>query len=417
MVAKHSVARSSTSGRFSTENKALHCNYAPKKHTLRNLLLICWAIFMFCSSALITAYIHINNKVEVLKTDNLLAVSGKHDNKKPHFPNDINYGKPINILLIGSDSRANYTESNDSGAVLGARSDTTMLIHIGASRKHIDVVSIPRDTLVYRPVCKISNGETYDAENPAMFNSAFSVGGSNNDLAAGAACTILTTEHLTNLHIDGFVIIDFRGVVSVVDSLGGVPMEIPEDINDHASGIHISKGTHILNGKEALAWVRTRESIGDGSDIGRIDRQQQFVSALLRKVLSAGVMTNPANLYSFLSAALQSIKTSPNLGSLNTIAGLASSLRNIDLRDVNFLTMPWNPAGNRVLAAPAARRVWEALQQDHPIMGSINGTQAPPQAIGSSVVTARDALNKLLKSGPEVPTHIPSQSSQTDTSH
>ena len=197
-----------------------------------------------------------------------------------------------------------------------------------------------------------------------MFNSAFS--------EAGAACTIKTVEKLTHIRIDHHVVIDFGGFKDMVNALGGVKICVPQDVSDPESHLFITKGEHVVKGSQALAYVRTRHGLGNGSDIDRINRQQAFLGSMISKIKSKGLLLRPDRLLSFLGAATNSISTDPGLGSLNALRKLAQDVKNIDTKNVTFLTAPNQPYPadpNRVELKPSAATVWNALRYDQPLPG------------------------------------------------
>ena len=278
-------------------------------------------------------------------------------------------GQAVNILVSGVDSRYNQDDSGygSSEELTTIQSDTTMLAHISADRSSVTVVSIPRDLVTDIPSCTLSTGETtYPYE--GMFNSAFATGAVTNDLAGGVACTKETVEDLTGLTIDAFVVVDFTGFKGMIDALGGVWFDVPEDMHDTASGLNVQAGCQRFDAETALAFARARKEVGDGSDISRIGRQQQLVSAMLREVLSKNFITDFPSLISFLQATIASLTVSSNLADINADAGLLMSLLNIDKANIRFVTMPWGLASwdiNRVVATePDATNLWASLLAD-----------------------------------------------------
>ena len=166
--------------------------------------------------------------------------------------------EPENILLIGSDKRSGQATENPD--IAGQRSDTTILLHLAADRQSAVLVSIPRDTIVDIPSCQRRDGTTLPAQPAAMFNSAFS--------EAGAACTIKTVEQLTKIRIDHHVVVDFGGFKDMVNALGGVQGLRPAGRRTTPTPTScLAKGTHIVKGQQALAYVRTRHGLGNGSDL------------------------------------------------------------------------------------------------------------------------------------------------------
>ena len=200
-----------------------------------------------------------------------------------------------NILVIGSDTRAGQGRGYGSAAQLNTdHSDTLLIVHIAASRKWADVMSIPRDSWVNIPACRMGNGQM---ASPTTFkiNEAFTLGNLyGNKTALGTACVIKTVESNTNIHIDHFVVVNFDGLKDMVNAVGGVPECNTKPINDPKSGLHLSAGHHLLNGRQALGYVRARYTLGDGSDLERITRQQAFMSALVGQVKSQGTQSDRA---------------------------------------------------------------------------------------------------------------------------
>ncbi|MUH45743.1 MAG: hypothetical protein F2793_04440, partial [Actinobacteria bacterium] len=229
--------------------------------------------------------------------------------------------QPLTVLLMGSDSRTGkdnrgYGSASQFG---GARSDTTILLHVTADRQHAVAVSIPRDTLITLPQCKRDGKSVGGYE--AKFNAAFDL--------AGPGCTIKAVEEMSGLNIDNFMMVDFGGFKRIVDAIGGVEICLSADVNDSKSGLELSKGKHVVQGEEALAFVRARKTLGDGSDTSRIRRQQAFISSLTRKVLSSGTLLNPATLVSLLDAATASLTADPQLADINNLRELALSMKDL----------------------------------------------------------------------------------------
>ncbi|MFR0352978.1 LCP family protein [Streptomyces sediminimaris] len=267
-----------------------------------------------------------------------------------------------NILVIGSDSRSgdgNSRYGRDSGT---QRSDTTILLHLSAGRHSATAVSLPRDLMVDVPSCLRADGTRSE---PAftMFNHAFETGGS--------ACTIRTVEKLTDIRVDHHVVIDFHGFKKMVDAVDGVRVCLKEPIDDEAAGLRLPAGRVTLDGEQALGYVRARKSLGDGSDTGRMERQQRFLGALVTKVRSNGVLLNPVKLYPVLDAATSSLTADPGLASLRGLYELVRGLRDIPAEDVQFLTVPRESyaydANRDQLVEPGAEKLFERLRTDAPL--------------------------------------------------
>jgi LCP family protein required for cell wall assembly len=267
----------------------------------------------------------------------------------------------MNILVLGSDSRSGSANQKlGGGNSTGARSDTAMVVHINNAHTRATVVSIPRDTLVYRPSCPTSSGGTTAAAYGAMFNSAYSVG--------GPVCAVKTAEKLTGVRMDHYIEIDFSGFAKLIDSLGGVTVTTTKDINDDKSHLNLKAGTHHLGGTQALAFARTRHGVGDGSDLGRIQLQQQLIKAMLKQVMSINLFTSPTKLYEVADAVTGSLTTDTGLDSLSELMSLGQNLRKIGTKHLTAVTMPVITAPsdpNRVVASePSATKVWTALRND-----------------------------------------------------
>ncbi len=290
-------------------------------------------------------------------------------------PADTEAGKALTILVLGSDSRAGAND--DRSGIAGMRADTTILAHVAADRSRVDLVSIPRDTLVDIPPCTLPDG-TQTAHRNDMINAAFAIGGQTGDVGAAAACSIRTVEKLTGVFVDDFVVVDFAGFKSVVDALGGVPMYVPEAIDDRRADVKLAPGCQVLNGHDALGFARVRKSVGDGSDISRIGRQQELVAAIAREALGEHLLTRPPALYRFLDATTRTLTTGEEIGRIPVLAGLAYSLRGIDPESIRFATMPFVWAGARVRPSADAEALWVALRDDRPVPAALTGTGAAP---------------------------------------
>ncbi|MDT4997060.1 MAG: hypothetical protein QOD45_1128 [Pseudonocardiales bacterium] len=291
----------------------------------------------------------------------------------------------VNFLIIGSDTRAGADASY--GNAVGARSDTNILVHLSPDHQHVTVISIPRDSFVVIPACKKADGTTYPAHQE-LFNSAFSVG--------GPACTVATVQRLTGIEITHYLEVDFAGFSNMVNAIGTVTICSPQNVFDPASGLRLKKGNNALNGAEALQYVRARESLGNGSDLERIQRQQLFMGAVLRQAVSGRMLSNPVRLTQFLDAATKSITVDKgtSFGDLRT---LAESMQGLDPAHVVFYTAPiknsdYHPPGydyyGKVLLDPVAGRALydSVINDDVPVwVTTENGT---PTVAASTAPTA-----------------------------
>ena len=266
-----------------------------------------------------------------------------------------------NILIMGSDSRIGAGNSG-YGFVAGARSDTTLLVHIYEGHKSALAVSIPRDSYVTIPHCKTPNGGSIGPWT-TKFNAAFSFG--------GPICTIKTIEATTGIRVDRFVVLDFNAFKKVVDAVGGVQVCLTTPVYDPyihgvgGSGLNLPAGISTVSGQQALQFVRARESLGDGSDISRIQRQQEFISSMVKSMKNKGVLTSPSRLYSILSAVTSSLTTSKDFASITKLQDFALSLSGMSLSHIKFTTVPNKYIENgNVGWLPSANLLWAAIRKD-----------------------------------------------------
>jgi len=307
------------------------------------------------------AYQRLNGNIE---TD---SVDGKLSAERPEAGGN-GKGEPMNLLIIGSDSRAGGNRSLGGGGDNGERSDTTLFVHLTSDREHAVVMSIPRDLLVTIPSCVTEDGTRSPERHGVMFNSAFELG--------GAACTRNTVERVTDMRVDHHIIVDFSGFKGMVDAVGGVEICLPRTVQDREGNISLSAGRRKVHGKEALDYVRLRHDIGiggDGSDLGRIKRQQAFVASLAKQIRSGDTLTSPGKVFALADAMTKSIRADEGLASVEDLVDLARGMRDLDTRDITFAHVPvYNPPENinRVaLVQPDARRLFAAINRDEPLDG------------------------------------------------
>ena len=242
----------------------------------------------------------------------------------------------VNYLIVGSDTREGLSREEikrlkvgGTDVAAGKRSDTMLLIHISKKRDKAAIISIPRDSYALIPEHNNSQGKVIPAAY-SKINSAYNWG--------GAPLLIETLESMSDLRIDHYVELNFVGFVRMVDALGGVEICTKKDINDPKSHLTLPAGTHVLDGVDSLKFVRTRVFDGLG-DLGRMKRQQEFASAMLRKATSAGVLLNPVKMVDFINSALDSVVTDEGL-SQGDLLTLGKQLRNLSASNVRTLTIP-----------------------------------------------------------------------------
>ena len=324
-------------------------------------------LLAFGGTAVAATYQQLQGDVDSVDVGNLPINTQDGETAEP--PADPNAGTALNILIIGSDSRADGGVDDGTTSVLA---DTHIIAHISADRSRVELVSIPRDTMVELPACTTTSGETigayFDQYNYA-FADGWRIGG---DIESAITCDINLAQSVTGLTMDGFVLVEMGGFIDMVDAIGGVDICIPEPIYAPKANLVLEAGQQTLNGEDALGYARARTGEGlSGSDPDRIQRQQHLMSAMIDEVLSRNLLTDGPALYQMLRAALSSLTVSSNLSSLGDMAGLALSLRSLDLADVTFMTTPYaayEPDPNRLVFTSEVDLIWERMAADEPIV-------------------------------------------------
>lgn len=303
----------------------------------------------------------------------------------------------VTYLVVGSDTREGLSAAElrqlrvgTTKTAAGARSDTMMLVHISKSRDRAVVISIPRDSLVTIPAHIGMDGKSQVPELQSKINAAFAWG--------GAPLLIQTIEKKTNLRIDHYVEVNFAGFKNVVDALGGIQVCSKVAINDPKSHLVMSAGVHTLNGIEALKYVRTRDFDGLG-DIGRMQRQQQFVSAVFRKATSTGVLLNPFKVKSLISAVFKTVKTDETLDQ-GDIVNLAKQIRNLSPGKMRTMTIPLGTSNGYVDGVGSvviwhetlAPELFNRLRNDQPVVD-----EASPSAKATKKASASPSVIDKFK--------------------
>lgn len=294
---------------------------------------------------------------------------------KEEVPTDFAANRPINIAIIGSDER-NGINAEIGGAEghTSMLSDVTMVMHISADRSRVDVVSIPRDSRVRISDCKMYDGSVVKGWT-GKFNNALANGGKNGNRGEAAACVMRTITDLTGVDFNGhFMMVDFNGFQNMVDALDGIPMCIPHDMRSANANLDLKAGAQVLDGKNALAFARARtgKGLGDGTDLMRIDRQQELLTNTARKALGMNLMTDVPKLTQFVRAGAESLTMDDDLASVTNIVGLAYSLRNFDADNLTFATVPWEYAGDGsgsvLWKEQEAAAMWQSIVDDVPLV-------------------------------------------------
>ncbi len=306
----------------------------------------------------------------------------------------------VNLLLVGSDSRANaqydYGEAPESEL-----NDVNILLHISQDHTNAVAVSFPRDLYVEIPECDDGEGGTNGPFRSARINTALQTGGGSQK--AGLACAVKTVENLTGLTIPFAAEITFDGVIEMSNAIGGVPVCVAQDIEDDHTELYLSAGTHELQGMDALKFLRTRYGVGNGSDITRISSQQVFLSSLVRKVKSSSTLTDVSKLYGLAGAAVRNMTFSESLNSVDTMVQIAKALAPIDLDKIVFVQYPTYFASDGAGLYPneeSADALMTAILNDQAI------TLTPPnpdQATGSVAAPGTETPAPAETPAPEAP--------------
>jgi LCP family protein required for cell wall assembly len=279
-----------------------------------------------------------------------------------------------NILLMGSDSRAG-TGGKFGRDVLGARSDTTMVLHIAPDHSHAYVISFPRDSMVPVYNC-VPDQQGHPGQSAAPgqlepLNATFSDG--------GAPCLWKTLEQTTHIHIDHFVEVGFNSFKAIVNDVHGINVCLPFPIRNSQAHLYIKAGLHKVYGAQALAFVRLRENIGDGSDLQRIQRQQLFLASAMQKIKQTDLLGD----YKVIKDAASAVTTDL---SLTDMLGIANSMKGLGTQSVRFISVPVVPypldANQVQWADPQATDLFSAIAHDNHILkaakaGKGKATPAP----------------------------------------
>jgi LCP family protein required for cell wall assembly len=307
----------------------------------------------------------------------------------------------VNYLVVGSDTREGLSRAEikrlkvgGTEVAAGKRSDTMLLIHISKKRDKAAIISIPRDSYALIPEHTNSQGKVIPATH-SKINSAFNWG--------GAPLLIDTFEQMSGLRIDHYIEVNFVGFVRMVDALGGVEICTKKDIDDPKSHLVLPAGRHVLDGVDSLKYVRTRQFDGLG-DLGRMKRQQEFASAMLRKATSAGVLLNPVTMLDFVNSALDSVVTDKGL-SQGDLLTLGKQLRNLSASSVRTLTIPlkyYNYSKNGVSAAVLwdpvlAPELFERIKNDDALLDKVKADPSSSPSIVDKFKTGSAADNPCTR--------------------
>lgn len=315
------------------------------------------------------AYRHFNRNISSVK------VQVGDESERPQATNDA-----LNLLVIGTDSRVGLgREYGDEGST--GHADTTLLFHISKDRSNATVLSIPRDLMVTVPECR-TGGRRIPGEARAMFNTSLGQDGRD------PGCTWKTVEKLTGVRINHFMMVDFQAVKSLSTAVGGVEVCAATAINDPYSHLRMTAGRHLVQGEEALAFVRTRHAVGLGGDLTRIPLQQQFISSMIRKMKSSDTLTSPAKLWNLADAATKALTVDSAINDVNRLKDLALDISRVNTRNITFTTVPVldDPTdNNRLVLKPGdAQQLFAMIAADRSLADGPQPQAPSPSPSGSA---------------------------------
>jgi len=320
----------------------------------------------------------------------------------------------FNVLIVGSDTRTGQPGRFGGAAAGGTLNDVNIVVHVSADHSRAVAVSVPRDMVIPIPSCPREDGSGMTAPMAAQpINVGLSYG--------GLACAVLVAENLTGLKIDYAGLITFNGVASLATAIGGVDVCVNAPVDDPYTGLKFpEKGTYNISGWEALAFLRSRHGVGDGSDLGRISSQQVYLSSLVRKIQDEGVLLDPAKIYGLASVAANSMTLSNSLSSLDTMVAMAMVLKEIPREDIVFVQYPSTTGLGGVYAGKVAPlpeladALFTAILNDQPFQLDKDatgvGSELDPASSGSEI----DDKAEQTGSGP-ILTGIKGQSAAQNT--
>lgn len=295
---------------------------------------------------------------------------------------------PLNILLIGSDARDSKENQKLGGAkdTFGAPplADVQMLLHVSADRSNMSVISMPRDTMLKIPKCT-------DPKTKHVYQATTGLEMTNETLGRGGpGCSVATWYELTGITIDHFMMIDFSGVVSMADAIGGVPVCVKSNVYSRnsagkGSGLKLEKGTTKIKGQQALQWLRTRYGFEDGTDLGRTHAQHMYMNSMVRELRKGTKLTDPGKLTDLAEAATDALTVDKSIETVKKLYDLAEELKKVPTKRITMTTMP-NVYGTgtlkeRVLPKPGdADQLFQMVRDDVPLDGKASKRKTPAAA-------------------------------------
>ncbi|MFB7619956.1 LCP family protein [Kitasatospora sp. NPDC056181] len=360
----------------------------PKKNVKKIVAWSAAGVLVLIAGAGGAIYLKLNGNIKSFDADAIAT------DRPPEAQADADGNKPVNVLLIGSDSRGKNNSDLGGGEDGGARSDTTILLHVYADHKHAVGISIPRNAKVAIPPCKLPNGKWTKGTSSDLFNAAFSTGGTDD---GNPACTQNTVEKLTGIRVDHTIVVDFQGFSAMTSAVHGVDICLPKPISEgdinpklgRKGNVVLPQGKQKVEGQKALDYVRLRHGIGDGSDIGRMKRQQAFLGSLASNIKGQGL--NPTTLLPLADAATKSMVVDPGLSSADKLLSFGLSLKNIDMHDLKFVTVPWRyrtQDQDLDIIESDAKKLWDTIKADRTLDGQNATGEQPAEATASAAPSA-----------------------------
>ncbi|MBV7670255.1 LCP family protein [Streptomyces halstedii] len=299
------------------------------------------------------AYRHFNGNITAVSSDG--AGTGG-------FSKD----RAINVLVIGTDKRTGKGNEGYGDKDSVGHADTTILFHVSKDRTNATALSIPRDLIATVPDCPTAQDDGSTKTIPGTEGQRFNT--SLGQFDRTPSCTMRTVTELTGLEVDHFMVADFNAVKTLSTAVGGVEVCLAKDINDSKSHLNLKKGEHNLQGEEALSFLRTRYSVGFGSDLSRIELQQQFLSSLMRKLKSNDTLTSPTKMWTLAEAGTKALTVDDKIGDINELRKLGMELASVDSKNITFTTVPVldNPEDKAsvVLDRNKAPQVFSMMRED-----------------------------------------------------
>jgi LCP family protein required for cell wall assembly len=309
---------------------------------------------------------------------------------------------PVNILVLGTDSRKGKGNSGYGDAASVGHADTTFLFHVSKDRSNATALSIPRDMMTDIPNCptkqKDGSTKTIPGQQNVRFNT--SLGQSGRD----PGCTWRTVEKMTGVKINHFMMADFNAVKALSSAVGGVQVCTAKPIKDPKSHLNLTAGKHVVKGEQALAFVRTRHSVGFGSDLDRIKLQQQFLSSMIRKMKSGDTLSNPSKLFDLANAMTKALTVDTGIGTVGKLTDLAKDLQRVNIKNITFATVPVvdNPEdpATVVLDEAKANPLFKMVQADKSLTKTKKGSKGKEPSKAEKVPAAQVRVDVRNGGGP-----------------